>query len=69
MVVCTVPDEETLRLTAARASKAGIKLYMFEEDDFGDQATAFATEPIEGEARKLFKKLPLWAPQPEEAMS
>ena len=62
MVVCSIPDEKSLRLLNARASLAGIKTYMFEEDDFDNQATAFATEPISGEARRFFRKLPLWEP-------
>lgn len=63
MVVCTIPDEKALRRLNAQANLAGIKTYMFEEDDFDNQATAFATEPITGEARKFFKKFPLWSPE------
>lgn len=60
LVLCSVPNEEALRRAAAACSLKGIRNYLFEEDDFGDQATAFATEPISGEARKAFKKFPLW---------
>jgi len=65
-VFCTVPDEAALRVAAANCSLRGIRHYLWVEDDFGDQATAFATEPISGDARKAFKKFPLWSPEHEE---
>jgi hypothetical protein len=67
MVVCTVPDEGALRLLAANLSLCGVKHYLFVEDDFGNQATALATEPINGDARRTFKKLPLWSPEHAES--
>ena len=63
LVVCSVPDEAELRRAAANCSLRGIKTYVFEEDDFGNQATSFATEPISGDVRKAFKKFPLWTPE------
>lgn len=66
MVVCSVRDEKALRMAAADCSLRGIRLYLFEEDDFGNQATAFATEPISGEARRAFRKFPLWTPERQE---
>jgi hypothetical protein len=68
VVVCTVPNEAALRLYAENATRQGIRNYMFEEDDFGNQATAFATEPITGGARRFFRKLPLWTPEYEAAI-
>lgn len=68
MVVCTVPNEAALRLAAATTSLRGIRQYMFVEDDFGNQATAFATEPISGDARRAFKKFPLWTTEREGAV-
>lgn len=44
----------------------GIRQYLFTESDLGDQATAFATEPISGEKRKVFRKFPLWKPDYEK---
>jgi hypothetical protein len=64
--VCSVPDEDTLRQAAAACSLKGIRQYLFQERDLGDQATAFATEPISGEKRKAFKKFPLWKPDYEK---
>lgn len=66
LVVCSVPDEAALRLAAATISLKGIKKHLFVEDDFGNQATAFATEPISGEKRRAFKNLPLWVPGVEK---
>lgn len=68
LVLCSVPDEEALRRAAASCSLKGIRNYVFVEDDFGDQATAFATEPISGETRKAFKKFPLWSPEHAESV-
>lgn len=67
MVICTVRDEEALRLAAAKCSASGIRKYVFTEEDLGDQATSFATEPITGETRKFFKRFPLWTPEHAEA--
>jgi hypothetical protein len=61
-----VPDEAALRLAAATCGLKGIRQYLFIEDDFGYQATAFATEPVSGEKRKAFKKFPLWKPEYEK---
>lgn len=65
--MCSVPDESALRHAATVCGLNGIRHYLFIENDLGDQATAFATEPISGETRKAFKKFPLWKPQYERA--
>ena len=67
MVVCTVPDEEALKDLAFKATIEGIRLAVFEEDDFDDQATALATEPLLREKGRFFRKLPLWTPELEAA--
>jgi hypothetical protein len=64
-VLCSTPNEETLRRAAAGCNLQGIRGYLFIEPDMDCQATAFATEPISGEARKAFKKFPLWNPKLE----
>lgn len=38
---------------------AGVKLTPFYESDLNNQLTAFATEPITGEQRKLFRNFQL----------
>jgi len=60
MVLLSVPDEAALRSAADMISFCGLQYYMFVEDDFGDQATAIATEPISGSDRKIFAAYPLW---------
>jgi hypothetical protein len=35
---------------------------LFREPDIGNQATAFATAPITGAARRLFRHHRLWTP-------
>ena len=68
MVVCTVPDEEALKDLAFKTTIEGIRIAVFEEDDFDDQATAIATEPITRDKGKFFRKLPLWTPEHAEAV-
>jgi hypothetical protein len=65
-VVCAVPDEAALRQAAAVCSLNGIRQYLFIEPDLDNQATAFATEPISGDQRRAFRKLPLWKPEYEK---
>jgi len=60
MVLCSVSDESELKETSKRLDARGIRHYTFVEDDFGDQATALATEPISGRARKALSEYPLW---------
>lgn len=45
----------------------GIRNYTFVEDDFGDQATSIATEPVQGSLRKVFRNYPLWEARKKEA--
>jgi hypothetical protein len=59
LVLCTVPSEADLLALRDKCSQAQIPIRLFVETDLGEQATAFATGPVNGEARKLFKKLPL----------
>lgn len=63
--MCSVPDEAALRSAAALSCLNGIRQYLFTESDLDNQATAFATEPISGEQRRVFRKFPLWKPQYE----
>jgi len=60
VVVCSVTDEEELKRAQAMLEYRGIRHYTFVEDDIGDQATALATEPIEGADRRVLRKYPLW---------
>lgn len=49
-------DEKHLTDIKIKLDMSGIKSHMFNEPDYGTGYTAIATEPIWGEARKLFKK-------------
>jgi len=57
--VLTVPDENSLLELSQKVKLAGVSLVRFNEADFDNEFTAFATEPINGSRRKLFAKLPL----------
>jgi len=54
------PGEQSL-IQAYEFLSHKIKLVMFKEPDIGNQATAFASEPISGDHRRLFKKFKLWS--------
>lgn len=54
IVLLAVPDEETLLKKKSDVEERGIKTRIFFESDFGQHHSAFATEPIEGEDRKVF---------------
>ena len=69
VVVCSVPDEETLRMVERKAVDRGIKTVVFEEEDIGNEATALATEPIAGAQRKVFSNYPLWKVRTSEGSS
>lgn len=56
LVVCTVPNEAALKDMLETVHRAGIKACSFQEDDLGGETTAFATELVSGEARKVFRK-------------
>lgn len=60
LVVCSVPDEAALKEAQTKLEARGVKHYMFVEDDFGDQATALATEPLQGSRRRILSDYPLW---------
>ena len=60
LVLLTVPDRAALIAAADRCVAAGIPFRMFHEADMGNQATAFATAPVNGKARKVFKEFPLF---------
>jgi hypothetical protein len=63
LIVIGVPSELELLQEAERLTGAGIPLTLFREPDIGNAATALATAPISGEARKLFRHHKLWNPE------
>lgn len=60
LVLCSVPDEESLRRLSERLSFKGVPYRSFNEPDRDNELTAIATPPLCGDARKLFSSLPLW---------
>lgn len=60
LIVLSVKDKAQLNKFNRKANKAGIRTEMFFEPDWNMGNTAFATEPIQGDARQLFSSLSLW---------
>lgn len=60
LVLLTVPDKAALLAMQDRCTAAGVRSRVFLEADIGDEPTALATEPINGQGRRLFQKLPLF---------
>ena len=59
VIICTVPNEESLTEFFSRLDDSNIRYKAFNEPDIGDEWTAIATEPIHGDKRKAFSNLPL----------
>ena len=59
LILCTAKSEEQLQRAADNLEANGIQLKRFYEPDIGNQMTAFATKPLSGDERKLFKKFQL----------
>ena len=59
LVILSVDSEEDLLALLDEVESKGIRGSPFVEPDLGNITTAFATEPISGGSRKLFKDLPL----------
>ena len=59
LVLLTVPNQSALIEASEKCSAAGIDFRIFHEADMNDEPTAFATAPINGAGRKLFKNYPL----------
>lgn len=58
-------DEISLRHEADKLRAAGISICMWTEPDRDNSLTAFSSEPISGERRRLFKHLQLLKGPPE----
>jgi len=59
VIICGVDSESKLLNALEYAQSAGIECRLFREADLDDEATAFATEPVYGSQRRLFKKFQL----------
>ena len=60
LVVLAVPSLAAVYEVSAHCKMTGIRHVLFYEPDEGMGHTALCTEPIMGEARRVFRKLPLW---------
>jgi len=60
VVVCKTPTEDTLLHEADKLKMRGIRIAIFHEPDRGGEATALATESLNGEHRRAFNKWKLW---------
>jgi hypothetical protein len=60
LVLLTVPDLQSLLSLRAECDAAGIQSTTFVEADLNHQPTAIATQPVNGKARRVFQKLPLF---------
>lgn len=60
VVICSVPTEDALLKAEYALNQRGVRSVIFKEPDLGNRATALATEPINGEFRKLLSRYPLW---------
>lgn len=59
LVLCSIPDECTLRSYMDRLDVYGIKYRPFYEPDRDNELTAIATEPLSGSNRRHFRNAPL----------
>ena len=59
VIVFGVKCEAKLQSLAERIQEQGVRIKRFFEPDIGDQMTAFATEPVVGDQREVFRKYQL----------
>lgn len=59
VILCGVDNESKLQQQLDFYQENGVICKPFYESDLDNQLTAFATEPVYGEKRKLFKRLQL----------
>lgn len=59
LIICSVKGETQLANAANDIERQGIRIKRFYEPDRNNELTAFATEPLSGEARKPMRKFQL----------
>lgn len=55
VVLCGVNNQDHLDRVSVKLSQAGIRFKNFIEPDIGNEITALATEPLNGEQRSLLR--------------
>jgi hypothetical protein len=63
VVVCGVKTETALFRAIEKLNENGIRCQWFIEPDMGNQVTAIATEPVYGDARRVFRNYQLLKPE------
>ena len=61
LVVLAVSNEPALLAAVARAEARGIRCWVFYEPDGVPGYTAACSEPVAGDARRVFGRYPLWS--------
>jgi prephenate dehydratase len=59
IILCSVKSEAKLMTCAEKLKDEGVEFVIFREPDIGYQATAIASKPLIGEARKAFSRFQL----------
>ena len=59
LVLCSVKNEQRLFCAMKKLQKNGIEFKPFFEPDLDNQLTAIATEPLQGDNRKILKEFQL----------
>lgn len=59
IIVCGAKDEKELMKAKAWIESNNIKVFAFQEPDINNEYTALATEPIEENNKKIFKRFQL----------
>ena len=55
LIACDVRDEQRLQSVIRKLQKNNIKFVAFHEPDRDNELTAICTEPVTGEARRVFR--------------
>lgn len=60
LIICSAPDEPSLKKLVGDVREKDIRCVEFFEPDLGGSLTAFATEPLDLQRKKVLSWLPLW---------
>ena len=67
LVLLAVDSAGEILAAAALAEGAGLRCAIFADPDETPAVTALCTEPVSGEARRVFRRYALWAAPTEDA--
>jgi len=69
LVFCSVKNTQKLHKCISKLTDSNIKHYQWHEPDLDNALTAIATEPIQGEQRKIFNHYQLFSPQGNQMLT